>query len=68
MKQSQTDGAPAGGMMRIPAAGESPTLAFPATPILRGFDVSSDGSHYAYSTNENVEELWALDNVLPTLK
>lgn len=68
MKQSNTDGAGGRGVIRIPAGGGSPALAFPARPVLRGFDVGPDGSHYAYSTNEFVEELWALDNLLPVLK
>jgi hypothetical protein len=35
---------------------------------MQSFDVSPDGSRFAYSANESANELWALDNVLTMLK
>lgn len=54
-------------VVRVPADGGPATLVV-ATPSLQSFDVSPDDSRIAYSVNERVTELWALDNVLPALK
>ena len=65
--QPRGAGASPWGVMRVPADGGPATLVTTARSI-EGFDLSPDGSRYAYSVNERSGELWALDNVLPTLK
>lgn len=66
--QEQTEGASHWGVMQVPADGSGPAKLLIATPPLQGFDVSPDGSRIAFSANERVTELWALDNVLSVLK
>lgn len=63
---------PGGGMsvMRIPAEGGPPSLVFASRSMQRwSFDLSPDGLHLAFGSSErSYGELWALDNVLSTLK
>jgi Tol biopolymer transport system component len=66
--QEQPEGADHWGVMQVPADGGGPATLMIATPSMQGFDVSPSGSRIAYSANDNVMELWALDNVLPALK
>jgi Tol biopolymer transport system component len=56
------------GVMRVPAEGGPATLVFATPGPMQSFDVSPDGSRFAYSANESANELWALDNVLTMLK
>src|SRR5262249_2056578 len=58
------------GVMRVPAdGGGQPTLVFDGRGMDRvDFDVSRDGSRIVYRSNEGATTLWALDNILPTLK
>ena len=66
--QEQPEGASHWGVMRVPAEGSAQASLVMSTAPIQGFDVSPDGSRIAYSANDRVVELWALDNVLPALK
>ncbi len=57
------------GVMRVPAdGGGAATLVIALTPPTLGFDPGPDGSRIAYSAREAENQLWALDNVLTSLK
>jgi Tol biopolymer transport system component len=56
-------------LMRLPVNGGAPeSTGFEGMGQLQSVDSSPDGSQLVYGHQKNIDELWALDNVLAALK